>query len=96
MEVVFGDLEGFGFILQPKSFDAGYCKGRCPARYNPAHRHALLQSLIRKQNRDRAPRPCCAPNKLADMEILHADDEDPTKLKVTKWQNLRVLECACS
>jgi integrin beta 8 len=96
MQVVFRDLEGFGFILEPKSFDAGYCKGRCPPRYNPAHHHALLQSLIWKQNRDLAPRPCCAPNKLTDMEILHADDQDPTKLKVSQWKNIRVLECACS
>jgi integrin beta 8 len=96
MEVVFKDLEGFGFVLEPKSFDAGYCKGRCPPRYNPAHRHALLQSLIWKQNRDRAPRPCCAPNKLTDLEILHLDEEDNSKLKVSKWKDIGVLECACS
>jgi integrin beta 8 len=96
MEVVFKELEGFGFILEPKSFDAGYCKGRCPPRYNPANHHALLQSLIWKQDRDRAPRPCCAPNKLTDLEILHMDDKDPTKLKVSKWKDIGVLECACS
>lgn len=96
MEVVFRDLEGFGFIIQPKGFDAGYCKGRCPPRYNPAHHHALLQSLIWKQNKDRAPRPCCAPNKLTDLDILHLDDQDPSKLKVSQWKNIRVLECACS
>lgn len=96
MEVVFKDLEGFGFILQPKRFDAGYCKGRCPPRYNPAHHHALLQSLIWKKDRERAPRPCCAPNKLTELEILHVDDEDHTKLKVSNWKNIRVLECACS
>lgn len=96
MEVVFKELEGFGFILEPKSFDAGYCKGRCPPRYNPANHHALLQSLIWKQDRDRAPRPCCAPNKLTDLEVLHMDDKDSTKLKVSKWKDIGVLECACS
>ena len=96
MEVVFRDLDGFGFILEPKSFDAGYCKGRCPPRYNPAHRHAILQSLIWKQNRNRAPKPCCAPNKLTDLEILHIDDQDHTKLKVSNWKGMRVLQCACS
>lgn len=96
MEVVFKDLEGFGFIFQPKKFDAGYCKGRCPPRYNPAHHHALLQSLIWQQDRERAPRPCCAPNKLTELEILHVDEHDHTKLKVTIWKNIRVLECACS
>jgi len=96
MEVVFRDLEEFGFIFEPKNFDAGYCKGRCPPRYNPANRHALLQSLIRRQNRDRAPRLCCAPNKLTDLQVLHADEHDPTKLKVTTWKNISVEECACS
>ncbi|XP_075219570.1 TGF-beta domain-containing family member maverick isoform X2 [Lycorma delicatula] len=96
MDVVFKDLPGFEFIIQPYSFDAGYCKGRCPARYNPAHHHALLQSLIWKQDRQRAPRPCCAPSKLADLEILHLDEDDPTVLKVSTWKNMRVLECACS
>ncbi|KAK0180744.1 hypothetical protein PV327_003096 [Microctonus hyperodae] len=96
MSVVFKDLKGFEFIVQPKNFDAGYCKGRCPPRYNPAHHHALLQSLIWKQDRRKAPRPCCAPSKLAELEILYFDENDPTKLKVSSWKNMKVLECACS
>lgn len=96
MEVVFKDLKGFGFILAPKDFDAGYCKGRCPSRHNLANQHALLQSLVRRKHRDRAPRLCCAPNKLSDLEVLHADEHDSSKLKVTTWNNTRVEECACS
>ncbi|XP_012265619.3 bone morphogenetic protein 4 [Athalia rosae] len=96
MTVIFKDLKGFEFILQPKDFDAGYCKGRCPPRYNPAHHHALLQSLIWKEDRKKAPRPCCAPSKLAELEILYFDENDTTKLKVSNWKNMKVLECACS
>ncbi|XP_011497944.1 PREDICTED: bone morphogenetic protein 6 [Ceratosolen solmsi marchali] len=96
MAVTFKDLEGFDFIIQPKTFDAGYCKGRCPPRYNPAHHHALLQSLIWKEDRKKAPRPCCAPSKLAELEILYFDENDATKLKVSNWKDMRVLECACS
>jgi transforming growth factor beta len=96
MTVTFKDLEGFDFIIQPKTFDAGYCKGRCPPRYNPAHHHALLQSLIWKEDRKKAPRPCCAPSKLAELEILYFDENDATKLKVSNWKDMRVLECACS
>lgn len=96
MTVIFKDLEGFDFIIQPKSFDAGFCKGRCPPRYNPAHHHALLQSLIWKEDRKRVPRPCCAPSKLAELEILYFDENDATKLKVSNWKDMRVLECACS
>ncbi|XP_043286917.1 bone morphogenetic protein 4 [Venturia canescens] len=96
MTVTFKDLKGFEFIVQPKNFDAGYCKGRCPPRYNPAHHHALLQSLIWKEDRRKAPRPCCAPSKLDQLEILYFDENDPTKLKISSWKNMKVLECACS
>lgn len=96
MEVVFKEIKEFQFIIQPKIFDAGYCRGKCPARYNPAHHHALLQSLIWKIDKNKAPRPCCAPTKLIELEILHVDEEDNSKLKVSTWSDMRVLECACS
>ncbi|XP_046406880.1 univin [Ischnura elegans] len=96
MEVVFHELKGFEFILQPKKIDAGFCKGRCPPSYNPAHHHAVLQSLVWKQNRKLAPKLCCAPNKLKALEILHLDEDDPTRLKVSHWEDMEVLECACS
>lgn len=96
MEVVFKEIKGFEFIIQPKVFDAGYCHGRCPPRYNPAHHHAMLQSLIWNQNRERAPRPCCAPSKLVELEVLHVDEKDTEKLKISTWTDMRVVECACS
>lgn len=96
LEVAFKEIKGYEFIIQPKIFDAGYCRGKCPPRYNPAHHHALLQSLIWKQDRTKVPKPCCAPSKLVELEVLHVDEHDETKLKVSKWSNMRVLECACS
>lgn len=96
MDVVFKEIKGFEFIIQPKNFDAGYCRGKCPPRYNPAHHHAVLQSLIWKQDRNKAPRPCCAPSKLVELEVLHVDESDSSKLKVSTWSDMRVLECACS
>lgn len=50
MRVVFADIPGFDFIVEPKWFDAGLCRGRCPAKYNPATRHAFIQSLLWKQH----------------------------------------------
>ncbi|KAM7341363.1 TGF-beta domain-containing family member maverick isoform 2-T2 [Cochliomyia hominivorax] len=96
MEVTFKEIKGFEFIIQPKVFDAGYCHGRCPPRYNPAHHHALLQSLIWKQNHHKAPRPCCAPSKLVELEVLHVDEKDSEKLKISTWSDMKVVECACS
>ncbi|KAK9497949.1 hypothetical protein O3M35_003844 [Rhynocoris fuscipes] len=94
MEVVFKELPGYEFVLQPYGFDAGYCKGPCPYRYNPANHHSSLQSLIWKQKKVGA-KPCCAPSKLDKLEILHLDEHDNTKLKVASWSNMMVLECAC-
>ncbi|XP_076236807.1 TGF-beta domain-containing family member maverick [Calliopsis andreniformis] len=96
LTVMFKDLKGFEFIVYPKTFDAGYCKGRCPPRYNPAHHHALLQSLLWKEDRKRVPKPCCAPSKLDQLMIVYFDENDSTQLKVSYWKNIQVLECACS
>lgn len=96
MNVVFRDLKALDFIIQPKSFDAGYCRGKCPFNYNVASHHAYLQGMIWRQDRKKVPRPCCAPKKLEDLQILHIDEDDPTKLKVSTWSEMRVLECACS
>ncbi|ACY70488.1 uncharacterized protein mav [Drosophila virilis] len=96
LDVAFKDIKGFEFIIQPKVFDAGYCRGRCPPRHNPAHHHALLQSLIWQKDHNRAPRPCCAPSKLTELEILHVDEEHSDKLKISTWSDMQVLECACS
>lgn len=84
------------FIIQPKKFDGGICKGRCPPHYNMAHNHAVLQSLMWKKNKNLTPRVCCAPSKLQHLEILAVDEDDPTKLTVKTWENMVVLECACS
>ncbi|CAD7093907.1 unnamed protein product [Hermetia illucens] len=96
MEVVFSEIKGYDFIIQPKTFDAGYCRGRCPPRYNPAHQHAFFQSLIWKQDKTKVPRPCCAPSKLAELEVLHVDEKNKNKLQVSTWKDMRVQECACS
>ena len=101
MPVNVKDMTGFNFILQPVSFDAHFCQGGCPARYNPTNEHSLLQSLMhirtrRRSKDDRIPRPSCTPKKLLPLEILHLDDEDNTKLRVAHWKNVIVAECGCS
>lgn len=96
LDVTFKDLKGFEFIIQPKTFDAGFCKGRCPPRHNPAHHHALLQSLMWQQQHGRVPRPCCVPSKLTQLEILHVDEEHTDKLKISTWSDMQVVECACA
>lgn len=104
MMVKFRDLQGFNFILEPTEFNAFMCRGKCPARFRPLNDHSLLQSLVHmKQQRPegesghqaRVKRPCCVPAKLSSLPILHLDEENPTKLKVTVWKSIIVTECAC-
>ena len=105
MTVKLRELEGFGFIMQPAEFDAFYCRGKCPARYLPRNDHSLLQSLLHlKSQREeegassssKIKRPCCNPSKFESIDILHLDEMDPTRLKVTHWKNIIVSECACA
>ncbi len=101
MRVDLRDIPGFEFIQQPTTFDAHICVGRCPPRYNPTNDHSLLQSLmhLKTQHLDKAeriPRPCCAPTKMEPLDILHIDEYDSSRLRVTHWKNVVVGECSCS
>lgn len=93
LEVTFQELESFEFIIEPKSYDAGYCKGHCPVRYNPANKHALIQSLMWKKDK-RAPKPCCAPKKFASLKIIYLTAE--RTMKVATWPKMAVTDCACN
>ena len=71
------------------------------SRYKPLSDHSLLQSLVRLRSGQgaswrSAPAPCCAPSSYESLDILHLDDQDPTKLKVTNWKNIKVSQCACA
>lgn len=93
-----------GSIIQPKSYDLGYCQGQCPPTYNHATNHSRIQSYIHQQDRKNAkrlnrravPKACCAPSKLESLDILRVNPQDNTKLIVEKWDNMQVIECACS
>lgn len=106
MKVNFTKLEfpEMNFIVEPKTYEAGYCHGLCPPNYNHATNHSRIQSLMHQMERKNAkianrkiiPKACCAPSKLGPLEILLINKDDPTKLLVEKWDNMVVIECACS
>ncbi|CAB3365864.1 Hypothetical predicted protein [Cloeon dipterum] len=96
MEVVFKDFEDFQYVVQPAKYDAGVCRGRCPASYNPSSHHALIQGLLWRKDRSRAPRPCCTPHKLKSLQMLVLDPKNHTKLMVVDFKDMEVVNCACS
>lgn len=94
MKVRFADIPDFDFIVAPPEFDAYYCSGKCPPRFNPANEHALLQSLLNMQKINNVPKPCCTPTDLSGLHVLHVDNNG--KLKTHKWDNVIVTECGCA
>ena len=111
MPVKIKELSGFGFVYQPKRFDAAFCAGRCPARYHPFNDHSLIQSLVHIKTKREAKRameagddvvpdkvktPCCSPAQFENLDILHLDESNVRKLRVTNWKNIIVSECACA
>lgn len=93
----FRELGGYEYIIQPNRFDAGFCDGSCPFRFNVANNHAYFQSMARHQLKDSTvPDVCCAPTRLVDMEVLHIDEDDHTRLKVTTMKKMRVMKCSCT
>ena len=94
-EVDLGKLKGYEYIVQPRKFDAGLCAGKCTGQWNLATQHSNLQYLF--SNIDKTiPKPCCAPSKMESLEILYPDEDNPKKLKVSVWNDTKIIECACS
>jgi hypothetical protein len=94
----FKEIGTYDYIIQPRHFDAGYCDGSCPFRHNMGSNHAYFQSLAHHQlNKDKnIPNVCCAPTRLMDLEVLHIDEDDNTKLKVTTMRKMRAMKCSCT
>lgn len=96
-EIDFKELGSYDYIIQPRNFDAGFCDGTCPYKFNVANNHAFFQSLARHQLKNsNVPSVCCAPTRLVDMEVLHIDEDDHTRLKVTTMKKMRVMRCSCT
>ena len=103
MGVDLDDLGGFDFIVMPRYFNAALCSGKCPARFKPHGDHSLLQSLVSLRSHDHngdndihVPTPCCSPAHYEGLDVLHIDDQDHSKLKVTHWRDVKVSQCACA
>ncbi|XP_050313487.1 bone morphogenetic protein 6 [Anthonomus grandis grandis] len=96
-------------VVDPKTYEAGYCRGLCPPNFNFATNHSRIQGIMHQlwkqesvnaknvndHNAHQIPKSCCAPSKLGDLQILVVSKIDPSKLEVLTWKNMRVLECAC-
>lgn len=93
----FKEMGGYEHIIHPRHFDAGFCDGTCPFRHNTGNNHAYFQSLAHHQlGKENVPNVCCAPTRLMDLEVLHLDEDDSSKLKVTTMKKMQAMKCSCT
>lgn len=102
LKIKFSDLGISDVILEPKEFDAHVCDGRCNARrVSYSSTHAMFQHILHQtKGKKFAPRPCCVPTALEELDVLHLDPNGNRnggpKLIVTILKDAIVKECGCS
>ena len=93
----FVDFEQLSFgawVVEPKRFNAGLCRGDCP---NPLSRsfyptnHAMLLSLLHESGRTNQ-QPSCVPVRLRPLDLLYYDRRE---LVIKRHQGMQVEECGC-
>jgi hypothetical protein len=92
--VDFDQLSFGAWIIQPKRFNAGICRGDCP---NPLSRlyyptnHAMLLSLLHERGNS-IQQPSCVPVRLRPLDLLYYDHRE---LVIKRHQGMQVEECGC-
>lgn len=92
--VDFNQLSFGAWIVEPKKFNAGICRGDCP---NPLSRlyyptnHAMLLSLLHERGNS-IQQPSCVPVRLRPLDLLYYDRRE---LVIKRHQGMQVEECGC-
>ena len=84
---------GFDWILSPRKFDAGVCRGECeyPSRWST--KHAKFQALMHRHFPATAPKVLCSPAAFADLAVLYFPQ--PGVLKHKRVSDVVVTHCGC-
>jgi hypothetical protein len=92
--VDFDQLSFGSWVVEPKRFNAGVCRGDCP---NPLSRlyyptnHAMLLSLLHERG-SASQQPSCVPVRLRPLDLLYYDRRE---LVIKRHQGMQVEECGC-
>ncbi|XP_022695435.1 dauer larva development regulatory growth factor daf-7-like isoform X2 [Varroa jacobsoni] len=95
LNVTIADLGWEDWIVEPKHFQAYFCRGQCFFRHGRfASSHAALQSkMSRLLGPKTVPRPCCAPKKFKPLPVMYRDRQGNTHFG--RIPKMIVKECAC-
>lgn len=80
------------YFIQPPGYNAYYCAGRCPLPTNGTL-HSTMQAMLYHAAPDRVPPPCCVPNQLSQMSVIHYDKNNNPVTEV--WSDMIVIDCIC-
>lgn len=88
------DKIGWGsWVIFPKTYNAYQCVGSCSTQVDgDPNNHAIIQNMVRRVNRNRAPTPCCVPTKLSSLSMLYYERG---VIVVKEHEEMVVRECGC-
>ncbi|CAH1790042.1 unnamed protein product [Owenia fusiformis] len=87
----FKDWNWDHWIVEPKGFFTGYCKGTCATMM--AKKSVNSKNSIHPFSSKDAQYKCCTPNKLKSLTVLHRDENGDHA--VTVFDDFRVSGCGC-
>ncbi|XP_024083927.1 uncharacterized protein LOC106664697 isoform X2 [Cimex lectularius] len=95
MEMLFKMTPGFEFVIQPFSYDVGYCMGSCPGRHNWLNHYTNIKTMFWMMKKEKKAL-CCVPSKMENVEVLYLSSQDSSKLAISTWVGMKASECACT
>ncbi|CAH1393540.1 unnamed protein product [Nezara viridula] len=95
--VSFADIGWGNWIIQPKGYEAYYCKGTClnvaSISLSASPYHSVLKKLFLTKGPALEITPCCAPTKLSSVQLIYMD-QNGTFIQKT-IPDLTVEACGC-
>jgi len=83
--VNFTEIGWDDWVVQPRGYDANYCRGSCYSSVPIYGYVTVIQKVLDKK-------PCCSPKSFSSLTILYQDDNIYKKM----LPDMTVEDCACS
>ena len=89
------DLGFSAKLIEPKSFNAHQCRGKCSLeQWKTFTPHSLLVAFMSKKDIKTDGDGCCVPTKVGPLTVIYYDEEREFFERRT-FQDLIIEECGC-
>lgn len=104
--VNFTEIGWHTWILQPRGYETGYCKGRCQSTATRNY-NAIMKTILQRRRNEQQQAPqampvdpemaqCCSPTRMLPLEILYAKVENNhEQLSTAVLPAMIVDSCKC-